>query len=226
MPHPRPRTTICGPSERSRTPPKWIRVLRHARQTTLGKRPAVVRSILTTALLLCVMSGALPAEAVLNPHNSMPCCRGMKGSAGECHGNSCPMHLRARAKPSARVQNDPVCGAGHVLPAAGETPLSSQATSGHRHVGNLAQRDNRQESAGAASLAKPCPSECCGGVAASFTGQRRQRHAAALTHNQRPRPPDSELQAYVTCGITKAASALRRLHPPRAPPNSLDLRTA
>jgi hypothetical protein len=186
---------------------------------------------LTAALLLCVTSGALPAEAVLNPYDSMPCCRGMKGMAGECHGNSCPMHLRARAKPARRVERDPVCGAASALKAsAGKTPLAAHTASEHRHAAGASARDDeqgtsRQTFAGVASLAMPCPSECCG-AAGAFTGLRRQRGAATLSHNQRPRPPDSEPQAYAPSGFNKVASALRRLHPPRAPPRRTDTRTA
>lgn len=195
------------------------KVLRHARQTTRVTRPAVVRSILTTALLLCVMSGALPAEAVLNPQGSMPCCRGMKGAGGECHGNSCPMHLRARAKSSARVKSDPVCvGARALRAAARQAPIALQEAA--------RQETSRQEFAGAASLTRPCPSECCGTAAGSFTKLRRQRSEAAASDSLRPRPPTSEPQGHDRPVFIKVASALRRLHPPRAPPSGLDTRTA
>lgn len=182
---------------------------------------------MTMALLLCVLSGALPAEAVLDAGDSMPCCRGMKGMGAECQGDSCPMHLTARAKPATRVEHDPVCGAERALQAlTGKTSLSAQASSEHEHGFDVSQRDGRQEFAGAASLAKPCPSECCGSAAASFTGLRRPRQEAAQTDNFRPRPPDSEPQSYAPTGLIKGSSALRREHPPRAPPNALDRRTA
>ncbi|MFL6253450.1 MAG: hypothetical protein ACJ74T_00355, partial [Pyrinomonadaceae bacterium] len=73
-----------------------------------------------------------------------------------------------------------------------------------------------------ASLAKPCSPECCGGVAGSFTGLRRQRQEATPTDGLRPRPPNSEPQGFAPSGLNKLTSALRRLHPPRAPPNTLD----
>ena len=198
--------------------------MRHARQTSLGKRPAVSRLMLTTALLLCVLSGALPAEAVLNPHDAMPCCRGTKGGAGECHGTSCPMHLRARTKSAKRAQRDPVCGAGRLLRAAAlKTLLAPQTPSAHGHGG---QRTPPETFAGFASLNRPCPSECCGAAAVAFAGLRRQRNAAALNENLRPRPPDSESQRHAPNGVTRTASALRRRHPSRAPPHSKDTRTA
>ena len=180
--------------------------------------------MLTTALLLCVLSGALPAEAVLNPHDSMPCCRGMKGGAGECHGDSCPMHLRARSKSQQRVQRDPVCGAARLLRAAAfKTPLAPQTPSAHEHGG---QRTSPETFAGAASLNRPCPSECCGRAVSAFAGLRRQRNEAALNESLRPRPPDSESQRYAPDGVTSPTSALRRLHPSRAPPHGQDTRTA
>jgi hypothetical protein len=147
----------------------------------------------------------------------MPCCRSMKGAGGECHGNSCPMHLRARAQAAARVQHDPVCGAAGALRAttARKTPLASQE----------AQEALRQEFAGTVSLAKPCPSECCGAATGSFTGLRRQRNEAALSDSLRGRPPTSEPQGYAPSALIKLTSALRRLHPPRAPPADLDTRT-
>lgn len=179
--------------------------------------------MLTTALLLCVLSGALPAEAVLNPHDSMPCCRGMKGGAGECHGDSCPMHLRARSKTAAKkLQRDPVCGAGRLLRAAAfKTTLAPQASSAREHGG---QRTSPETFAGVASLARPCHSECCGAAANAFAGLRRQRNEAALSESLRP--PDAESQAYAPDGFNSPASALRRRHPSRAPPRAPDTRTA
>ncbi|MBV9928922.1 MAG: hypothetical protein JOZ96_28175 [Acidobacteria bacterium] len=189
--------------------------MRHARQTSFGTRPSVVRSLLTAALLLCVLAGALPAEAFLNEQDSVPaCCRGMKGKGGECHGDSCPMHLPARAKTAAKVRHDPVCGAARVLRAAAVgTPPSFR-------------KSPTQESAGAASLTKPCPSECGGAAVASFASPRRQRQAATLSDSLRPRPPTSETQGHVTSPLIKITSALRKLHPTRAPPDGLDSRTA
>lgn len=152
--------------------------------------------------------------------------------AGECHGNSCPMHLRARAKPARRVERDPICGAAGALKASAQTtPLAAQTASEHNHDAGASARDveqgtSRQTFAGAASLARPCPSECCGSAAGAFKGARRQRGDATLSHNQRPRPPDSEPQAFAPSGFIKVASALRRLHPPRAPPHRPDTRTA
>jgi hypothetical protein len=203
------------------------------------------RPILTAALLLCVLSGALPVEAVINPYDSMPCCRGMKGTAGECHGNSCPMHLRARAQPARRVQHDPVCGAGRALQAIARTPLlapralleqahshhHTQAEGEHDHGGSVSPRNTpqstlRQLSAGAASLGKPCPSDCCGAATGSFAGLRRPRREAALTDALRPRPPTSESHGYAPPHFIKVESALRRSHPPRAPPTALHSRIA
>jgi hypothetical protein len=174
---------------------------------------------MTTALLLCVLSGALPAEAVLNPQGAMPCCRRLKSAGGECHGNSCPMHLRTRAKTAARVKGDPVCGVARTLQAtARRTPLAPREAS--------RQESPRQEFAGASALARPCPSECCGTATGSFTGLRRQRQEAALSDGLRPRPPTSEPRGHTRPALFKVTSALRRLHPPRPPPAGLDTRTA
>jgi hypothetical protein len=218
--------------------------LRLTRQTTLKTRPALVRTGLTAALLLCVLSGALPAEAVFNPYGLMPCCRGMKGTGGEGHGNSCPLCRRARAKPPKQVQHDPVCGGNHVLPAKGKAALTPQAPSqsAHQHdpaqaevehdrgegvsPRNTPQSTSGQASVDGASLTKPCPSDCCGTATGSFNGLRRPRHEAALTDGNRPRPPTAESYRYASSGLIKIASALRRGCPPRAPPTSPDHRTA
>lgn len=189
--------------------------------------------------MCCVLSSALPAEAVFNPYNSMPCCHGM---GGECHGNSCPLHRRARAKPTESL--DEHCGSGHTLQAKEETSAAPQAHSQHAHshdqthVGvehdyaasvspqNISQTSSRQPSAGVASLMRPCPSDCCGATAGSFPGLRRQRHDAALAYVLRPRPPTVKPLSYARYGINKAASSVRRSHPPRAPPTAPDNRTA
>jgi hypothetical protein len=206
---------------------------------------ALARPILAAALLLCVLSAALPAEAVFNPYDSMPCCRGMKGKAGECHGNSCPMHLGARKKPARRARPDPMCGAERILQAIARTPLlppqgyleqasshgHTQAEVEHHHGGSVSPRNTQQAprqqpSAGAATLGKPCPSDCCGVTAASFTGLRRPRQATALTDGLRPRPPTIESHSYAPSGLLKFTSALRRSHPPRPPPTAPDSRIA
>ena len=216
--------------------------MRRTRQTVLKTCPAFVRPILTAAVLLCVLSSALPVEAVLNPKGLMPCCRGMNGTVGECHGDSCPMHFGARKKPARSIQHDPVCGAERILQATAGTPVLppqdyfEQAHS-HEHAqpeveqgrgGSVSPRNTPQPqpSAGVASLGKPCPSDCCGAVTGSFAGLRRPRTAAALTDGFRPRPPNAESHSYAPPGLIKVASALRRSHPPRAPPTIPDSRTA
>lgn len=219
--------------------------MRRTRQAAFKTLTAFSRPILAAALLLCTLSAALPAEAVFNLSGLMPCCRGVKGTDGECHGNSCPMHLGARKKPARQVQHDPVCGAGHALRAIARTssPASpahleharshdhTQAEVEHTHGGSVAQRNTQQApqqqpSAGAASLSKPCPSDCCGAATGSFTSLRRPRQVAALTDCLRPRPPTIESHRFDTSGQVKLASALRRSHPPRAPPTGLQRRTA
>ena len=198
--------------------------------------------MLTAALLLCVLSSALPAEAVLNPKGLMPCCRGMKGTAGECHGDSCPMHLGARKKPARKIQHDPVCGAERTLHAAAGTPVLPpqdyfEQSHSHEHTrpeveqghgGSVSPRNTPQSqpSAEVASLGKPCPSDCCGTATASFSGLRRPRPAAALTDGLRPRPPNAESYGYAPPSLIKVTSALRRSHPPRAPPTIPGSRTA
>lgn len=218
--------------------------MRRTRQAALKTRHALVRPILAAALLFCVMSGALPAEADLNPYDSMPCCRGMKGMAGECHGNSCPMHRRARSKRPKRVQRDPVCGARYALQALVRKTLTAsparlqdahlhdQAPAGveHNHGGSVSPYNNprtppAEASVEGASLTKPCPSNCCG-TATGFTGLRRPRHEAALTDGPRPRQPTTETHRYAPYDLIKVASALRRSHPPRAPPSGLRSRAA
>ncbi len=201
----------------------------------------LARSILAAALLSCVLSGALPAEAVLNPNGVMACCRGTKGMGGECHGDSCPMHLGPRAKAPKVIQRDPVCGAEQLLQAIATTPVPTpqgyfeqahshehdQAEVEHDHGGSVlpGNTPQPQPSVGAASLGKPCPSDC-GGVTSSFTGLKRPRQVAALTDGLRPRPPTVESHRYDLSALIKVRSALRRSHPPRAPPSTLDSRIA
>ena len=219
--------------------------MRSTRQAAFKTLTALSRPILAAALLLCTLSAALPAEPVFNLSGLMPCCRGVKGTGGECHGNSCPMHLGARKKPAGQVQHDPVCGAEHALQATAGTSLPAppahleqasshdhtQAEVEHSHGGSVAQRNTQQvpqppPSAGTASLGKPCPSDCCGAATTSFTSLRRPRQLAALTDCLHPRPPTIESHRFDTSGQVKVASALRRSHPARAPPTAPDRRTA
>lgn len=219
--------------------------MRRTRLTILRTGTVIARPILAAALLLCVVSGALPAEAALNPNGLMPCCRGMKGTAGECHGDSCPMHFGARKKSFRLVQHEPVCGAEHALQAIVRTPLPAprdyfeqthshdpaRAEVEHDHGGTVTQRNTSQTprhepSVETASLGKPCPSDCCGAVTGSSTSLRRPKQAAALTDALRPRPPTVEPHRDAPSGQLKDASALRWSHPPRAPPTRLHSRTA
>lgn len=215
--------------------------MRRTRQTAPGTYILLVRSILAAALVCCVLSSALPAEAALNPNGLMPCCRGMQGTAGECHGDSCPMHLGALKKPLRVVQHDPVCGAERLLQAIAGTPVQTpqdyleqgplhqqtQAEVEHEHGRGVSPRNiPRQQSAGAVALGKSCPSDCCGGAEASFAGLRRPRQAAALTDVFRSHAPNVRSHSSAPSGLIKVTSALRRSHPPRAPPTASDSRTA
>lgn len=210
--------------------------MRRTRQTALRRCLVIARPVLAAALLLCVLSGALPAEAVLNPNGLMPCCRGMKGSAGECHGDSCPMHFGTRKKPVRVVLREPVCGAERLLRAAARTPVAppqdyveqshshehTETEVEHSHDGSVSPRNTprQQPSAGVASLGKPCSSDCCCAAAGSLSGLRRPRQAAALTGNLRPRPPTVKAHRRSPSAQLKVASAERRSHPPRAPPTA------
>jgi hypothetical protein len=219
--------------------------LRRTRPTALKTCHALARPILAAALLLCVLSGSLPAEAALNSNGVMSCCRGMKGMGGEGHGDSCPMHLGARKQPARRVQYDPAGGADRALQAIAGTAASSpqahteqvhshghaQAEVEHDHGGSVSPRNTpqaprQQPSAGAAALGKPCPSDCCGAVTGSFTGLRRPRQVAALTDGLRPRPPTVESHGHAPSGQIKVESASRRSRPTRGPPTTLISRTA
>jgi hypothetical protein len=91
----------------------------------------------------------------------------------------------------------------------------------HDYGGNVSSRntpqsDSRRSSAVGASLNRPCPSDCCCVVAGSFAGLRRPRHEASPNGILRPRPPATESHRSRASGVTEAASALRRSHPPRA----------
>jgi len=211
--------------------PRGLHFLRRIRQTTLRTCFVLARPILAAALLLCVVSGALPAEAVLNPNGLMPCCRGMKGTAGD---DSCPIHFGARKKPLRVAQHDPACGAVRLLRAVAGTPFAppqdyleqshslehTQDEVEHNHGESVSPRNTprrRQPSAGVASLGKPCSLDCCG-AASSLSGVRRPRQAAALTDNLRPRRPTAEAHKRSPSAQLKAASAQRRSRPPRAPP--------
>lgn len=218
--------------------------MRLSRQAAHKTRPALVKSVSAAALLLCVLSGALPAEAVFNPSGLMACCRGVKGVGGS---NSCPLCRRAKTKPrkpSKPVQGEHMCGADLALRKMGRAAFAShaplpsarfdvQAQAEVEHESgdvvsprNTPQSTPRQASVGGASLTKPCPSDCCGTAAGSLNGSRRPRHEAALTDGMRPRPPTAELHSYAPPALIKITSVLRRSCSPRAPPVSLDDRTA
>jgi hypothetical protein len=55
---------------------------------------------------------------------------------------------------------------------------------------------------------------------------RRPRHVAVLTDCLRPRPPTVESYRFNPSSHVKVTSALRRLHPSRAPPTGLHSHTA
>lgn len=213
-------------------------MLRTWRQT-LKTRTIIGKSI-PVILLFCVLSSALPAEAVFNSYSSMPCCHGIAGMSGECHGNSCPMHRRSQASSPQPAQHDHECAEGHAPQASEEHAPAPHAHSQHAHSHeqtqaevehshdagvspqNTAQDASRRTSAGVASIIKPCPSDCCGASAGAFAGQRRPRHDALLADVLRPRPPSAGLLRRASSEIYKAASSKHRSHPPRAPPSNLN----
>lgn len=220
--------------------------MRRTRQAARKKSVPLARFFAAAALLLCVLSGALPAEAVFNPGGPMACCRGMKGMRAE-GGSSCPLCQRAKAKlrkPSKPVQREHACGADLALREKGSAAVESHALllvarSGEQvqpevergrgeevSSQDATQSTSRQASVGGASISKPCPSDCCGTAAGSPNGPRRPRLDAALTEGIRPRPPTAESYTYAPSGLIKATSVLRRSSPPRAPPSGLEDRTA
>lgn len=213
------------------------------RQAAHKKSVPLARLFAAAALLLCVLSGALPAEAVFNPSGTMACCRAMKGMSKK-GGNSCPLcHAKVKLrKPSKPLRREHMCGADLALRNKGRAAPASHALliKAGLDVNVQAELENgdgvstqdapsstsSQESAGVASLAKPCPSDCCGTAAGSLNGPRRPRHEAALTDDIRPRPPTAESYVYVSQGLIKSTSLLRRSCPPRAPPANLEDRAA
>lgn len=218
--------------------------MRRTRQAAHKKSVPLARLFAAAALLLCVLSGALPAEAVFNPSGTMACCRAMKGMSKK-GGNSCPLcHAKVKLrKPSKPLRREPMCGADLALRNKGGAALSSHALliKAGLDVNVQAELENgddgasthhapsstsRQESAGVASLAKPCPSDCCGTAAGSLNGPRRPRHEAALTDGLRPRPPTAESYVYASHDLIKSTALLRRSCPPRAPPADLEDRAA
>ena len=217
--------------------------MRPARQAA-PKASAPLARLFAAALLLCVLSSAVPAEAVFNPTGLMACCRGMKGVGGKGGGNSCPLCRRAKAKPRGPVRREHMCGAELSLRKKGRAALASHALllrvsfddevrAGLEHDGGdgisprqTPRSNSRPASAGAAALGKSCPSDCCGSAAASFAGLRRPRQAAALTDGFRSHAPTVRSQSYAPSGLIKVTSALRRSHPPRAPPSAPDRHTA
>lgn len=216
--------------------------MRRTRQAAPGKSVPLARFVAAAALLLCVLSGALPAEAVFNPGGPMACCRGMKGMKAD-GGNSCPLCRRAKAKPRKPVRSEhDACGAdlavrqeksdaveSHalLLTARADEQVQPEAERGDEASSQDAtQSTSRQASVGAASLSRPCPSDCCGTAAGFPNGPRRPRLDAALNEGIRPRPPTAESYTYAPSGLIKATSVLRRSSPPRAPPSALEDRTA
>ena len=152
--------------------------MRRTRQAAHKKSVPLARFFAAAALLLCVLSGALPAEAVFNPGGPMACCRGMKGMRGS-GGSSCPLCRRAKAKPRKTARREHACGddlalrekgsdalASHALLLAARPDEQAQPEVEHGRGEEVSPQDatqstSRQASVGGASLSKPCPSDCC-----------------------------------------------------------------
>lgn len=220
--------------------------MRRTRQAA-HKESAPLARFFAAVLLLCVLSSAVPAEAVFNPTGLMACCRGTKAMSMKGGSNSCPLCRRAKAnlrKPSKPVRREQLCGADLALRKKSGAGLAShvlllsaslvdEARAEVEHDGgdgvstqHAPQSSSRQTAAGGASLSKPCPSDCCGTAAGSLNGPRRPRQEAALTEAIRPRAPTAEPHSYSPHGLTKDTTLLRRACPPRAPPVNPDGRTA
>ena len=193
-------------------------------------------------LTLAVTAGAVPFGSAFGAHGcSMPCCKGAHGLPGDCQGGSCPISHsgKVKAKPSKSASTAPSCHAGGGVPSSPERASAEhQAEPNHdstheqaadriRHSphGDVSPRDTSNGwASGSAALSKPCPPDC-GGIPNASTQLRRGRDVAAVSFKFPPRPPDGEVRTRDTASVDKTSSALRRQHPPRAPPSASAGRT-
>ncbi len=188
------------------------------------------RVILAGALVLALLTGIAPLNALSAASScSMPCCASV-GEGGACATGACHSKITGHAQ----IKQPPVksndshsshCGSMRMAGASSEDTASSlhsitvetdSSTPQHKHA---AYRDALPQTTGVinAAFTKPCPPECCAGASA-FAQVRRSRDASALSHNLHPRPPTIAAHLHGTNILLPADDAWLRGSNPRAPP--------
>lgn len=192
--------------------------------------PKSARIILAGALVLALLTGIAPLNALSFASScSMPCCASVtEGGAcatGACHSKISGHAPKEQPREKSGGSHSSHCGSMrkdgapsadsasllHTSTVKVDTPLAK-----HRHP---ASRDARPQRTGVikGALTKPCPPECCAGASA-FTQVRRSRDASALSHNTRPRPPTIAGHLHRSDLLPPTDDAWLRGSSPRAPP--------
>jgi hypothetical protein len=202
-------------------------------QTRMFRLPGArtLRAALAAVLACAVLAGASQSGTHASGGNCpMPCCARKSARRGgpSCSGGSCHARLGKRAAP-----RDPVCGvplSSTRRGAATRRPSDALATltrSSAHTKGPAARtgdaRGDRPEGVQASVLTRPCAPDC-GACAGSSAQLRRTRDAVALSHAERPRPPNPARRYSSPASLAFNAVLLEGACSPRAPP-SADSRT-
>ena len=183
---------------------------------------------MAAALALVILAGATPFDTLSSAQAdcTMSCCAGKpphkSGSCSTAFSDEHPgetavsehEHGGAMPAPTASgviVEAPSHCGttaAARAEPSQGKD-ASSQRTS-HEAARVVAH-----------ALTTPCSQECAAVVASAFAQGRRQREAAALALNSRPRPSHTGSPAEHITSLQRPAAVAGRQSSPRGPPPPL-----
>jgi hypothetical protein len=189
------------------------------------KRVSVVHAVVAMMLVLAVLSGAAPFNALSSRHFcTMACCAGLPPHvAGSCHA-----HLSNRR----RAEREPTCGGvnnsalSHAhsmqMPSAtaAEMVMPDHCSAGDHSLAQTpsSQGDaERQATIAPLTLEQPCPPDCGVGVTSSMQ-MRRPRDNAAVAHADSPRPPTPATLSHDNIDCFLTLTAFNRPFNPRGPP--------
>jgi hypothetical protein len=178
-----------------------------------------VRGILAALLLCAVVAVVLPLSPVsATSACHLDCCAGRaQHSAGSCMTGAC--HARIKIKRHAHVQslsvtaNEELCGLSS-RPAAVARRLAAANLSIHKTT----NKKSTQSELSATAVSRPCPPDCCSGLASAFGTAKQSRKAFGRAQSLRPQSIIGSSQEFAQS--VKSHAALCRRSIPRGPPLS------